>query len=188
MDRRKVQACLPDKHIHLITEEDDAAIAGIIRENLEKYHLDIPGTAYFDPELDHLSGYYNSRPEQRAYFILTDEDGRVIGGVGIAEFPGFRHCVEIQKLYVADAWKGRGYGKLLMQTAEACARAAGFQMLYLETHSNLKAAIHMYEKYGFQLIGQPQTVVHGTMDRFYVKEISAEKIKGRYAKKHEFDD
>ena len=45
MDRRKVQACLPDKHIHLITEEDDAAIAGIIRENLEKYHLDIPGTA-----------------------------------------------------------------------------------------------------------------------------------------------
>ena len=157
MDRRKVQACLPDKHIHLITEEDDAAIAGIIRENLEKYHLDIPGTAYFDPELDHLSGYYNSRPEQRAYFILTDEAGRVIGGVGIAEFQGCRHCVEIQKLY-------------------------------LEMHSNLKAAIHMYEKYGFRLIGQPQTVVHGTMDRFYVKDISAEKIKGRYAKKHEFDD
>ncbi len=32
-----------------ITAADDAAIAKIIRENLEKQHLDIPGTAYFDP-------------------------------------------------------------------------------------------------------------------------------------------
>ena len=171
MDRRKVQACLPDKHIHLITEEDDAAIAGIIRENLEKYHLDIPGTAYFDPELDHLSGYYNSRPEQRAYFILTDESGRVIGGAGVAEFPGIVDCAEVQKLYVADGWKGRGYGRLLMKTIEEYARGAGFRRLYLETHSNLDVAMHMYEKCGFHLIGRPETVVHSTMDRFYMKEL-----------------
>ena len=171
MDRRKVQACLPDKHIHLITEEDDAAIAGIIRENLEKYHLDIPGTAYFDPELDHLSSYYNSGSDERVYFILTDESGRVIGGAGMEKFSGFDRCAELQKLYVAEGWKGRGYGKLLLKTVEAYARDAGFRRLYLETHSNLEVAMQMYEKYGFHLIGRPESVVHSTMDRFYMKEL-----------------
>ena len=32
-----------------ITAEDDEAIAKIVRTNLEKMHLNIPGTAYFDP-------------------------------------------------------------------------------------------------------------------------------------------
>ena len=55
MDRQKTEAWLKERNMHMITEDDDAAIAAIIRANLERYHLDIPGTAYFDPELDHLS-------------------------------------------------------------------------------------------------------------------------------------
>ena len=138
MDRQKTEAWLKERNMHLITEDDDVAIAAIIRANLERYHLDIPGTAYFDPELDHLSSYYNSGSDERGYFILTDESGRVIGGAGIAEFPGIDDCAE---------------------------------GLYLETHSNLDVAMHMYEKYGFHLIGRPETVVHSTMDRFYMKEL-----------------
>ena len=33
-----------------ITPADDGAIARIIRANLEQFHLNIPGTVYFDPE------------------------------------------------------------------------------------------------------------------------------------------
>ena len=58
-----------------------------------------------------------------------------------------------------------------MKTIEEYARGAGFRRLYLETHSNLDMAMHMYEKYGFHLIGRPETVVHSTMDRFYMKEL-----------------
>ena len=36
LNYRKIKTC------------DDAKIAQIIRSNLEKFHLDIPGTAYFD--------------------------------------------------------------------------------------------------------------------------------------------
>ena len=171
MDRQKTEAWLKERNMHMITEDDDAAIAAIIRANLERYHLDILGTAYFDPELDHLSSYYNSGTDERVYFILTDESGRVIGGAGVAEFPGIDDCAEVQKLYVADGWKGRGYGKMLMKTIEEYARGAGFRRLYLETHSNLDVAMHMYEKYGFHLIGRPETVVHSTMDRFYMKAL-----------------
>ena len=68
-----------------IKEADDQKIAEIIRENLQRLHLDIPGTAYFDPELDHLSAYYNNDPAKRVYFVALDEDGQVSGGVGIEE-------------------------------------------------------------------------------------------------------
>ena len=171
MNRQKIQAWLKERNMHLITKDDDAVIAAIIRANLERDHLDIPGTAYFELELDHLSRYYNSGSEARTYFILTEESGRVIGGVGMEKFPGFDRCAEVQKLYVAEGWKGRGYGKLLMKTIEEYARAAGFRRLYLETHSNLEVAMRMYEKYGFHLSGRPESVVHSTMDRFYMKEL-----------------
>lgn len=154
-----------------IKAADDTAVAGIIRANLEKLHLDIPGTAYFDPQLDHMSAYYDAAPEKRAYFVALDETGRVIGGVGIAEFAGIPDCAEIQKLYLDDSTKGKGYGRELMKLAEAEARKAGYKRLYLETHSNLTVAMKLYEKLGFRQIERPETVLHGTMDHFYLKEL-----------------
>lgn len=158
-------------HYRKITAEDDVALAKIIRTNLEQLHLDIPGTAYFDPELDHMSEYYAKDPEKRAYFIASDESERVVGGVGIAEFAPIPGCAELQKLYLSDSAKGKGYSKELMQLAEEWARTAGYEQLYLETHSNLTTAMRLYEKLGFQEIEKPSTVLHGTMDHFYLKHL-----------------
>lgn len=157
--------------IRPITPADDAAIARIIRDNLKAHHLDIPGTAYFDPELDCLSGFYRAKPDSRAYFIAANQNGIVIGGVGIAEFEGLPNCAELQKLYLCDGEKGKGYGKLLMQTAVEFARSAGYDWLYLETHTNLEAAIGLYEKMGFRRIEKPEAILHSTMNRFYRKRI-----------------
>ena len=157
--------------IRPITAQDDQAIAEIVRQNLKAYHLDIPGTAYFDPELDCLSEYYSAQPDRRRYFIADQQDGTVIGGVGIAEFSGFEHCAELQKLYLADEAKGKGLGKQLMQTAEQYAKAAGYRLLYLETHTNLETAIGLYEKLGFHQIEKPAAVLHSTMNRFYLKQL-----------------
>lgn len=150
---------------------DDAQLAEIIRANLEKYHLDIPGTVYFDPELNHLSKYYGSDPQKRVYYIALGENGEMIGGVGAAEFTGIPDCAELQKLYLTDSAKGKGYGKELVRLAENWARAAGYRNLYLETHTNLETALKLYEKMGFRRIERPRSVVHGTMDRFYLKEL-----------------
>lgn len=155
-----------------INAADDTTIAKIIRTNLEKLHLDIPGTAYFDPQLDHMSAYYNIDTEKRAYFVALDEKDQVVGGVGVAEFDGIPDCAEIQKLYLNDSTKGKGYGKELMKIAEHWARETGYKQLYLETHSNLKVAMKLYEKLGFQQIDRPETVLHGTMDHFYLKKLS----------------
>lgn len=160
---------IPYRHL---TPEDDRAIAALIRKNLEDAHLDIPGTAYFDPELDHLSAYYDAPgAEKRAYFVALDEAGAVVGGVGVAGYHGWDGCAELQKLYLTDTVKGKGYGRALMELAEDWARGAGYRKLYLETHSSLNAAIRLYEKRGYQAIPRPAETPHGTMDRFYCKDL-----------------
>lgn len=162
---------MSDEIVRPITPADDPEIAKIIRENLERFHLDIPGTAYFDKELDALSTYYNAKPELRRYFIVADPNGTVLGGVGVAEFIGFSHCAEVQKLYLSDKAKGKGLGKTLMHCAEEFAKSAGYRQLYLETHSNLKAAVGLYEKLGFCEIDRPKAALHSTMDLFFLKEL-----------------
>lgn len=154
-----------------IEATDDEEIAQIIRSNLEKLHLNIPGTAYFDPELDNLSNYYNKNPDKRVYFIALGKNGQVIGGVGIAEFDRIEDCAELQKLYLNDSVKGNGYGKELMQIAEDWAKSAGYKNLYLETHTNLSVALKLYEKMGFHRIEKPCSAQHNTMNRFYLKKL-----------------
>lgn len=155
-----------------IEPSDDKKIAEIIRTNLEKFHLNIPGTVYFDSELEHLSAYYNSNPLKRAYFVALNEAEQIIGGVGIAEFNGMENCAELQKLYLVDSVKGKGHGKELVRLAENCARAAGYKNLYLETHTNLSVALKLYEKMGFHKIEKPCATQHSAMNCFYLKELS----------------
>lgn len=149
---------------------DDKQIVKIIRANLEKHHLDIPGTVYFDPGLDNLSAYYNGAPG-RVYYIALDDEGKIIGGAGAAEFNGLPDCAELQKLYLTDSEKGKGYGRQLVQLVEDWARSAGYRSLYLETHTNLSTAMKLYEKMGYRQIEKPAAVVHGTMDHFYIKDL-----------------
>ena len=129
-----------DLVVHPVTAADDEAMGTIARANLAAYHLDIPGTAYFDPEIMHLSSYYDAKPDQRAYFVVKDAAGRVLGGGGFAEFSNLAGTAELQNIY-------------------------------LETHSNLRAAIHLYEKLGYHAVERPAFCNHSTMDLFYVKDL-----------------
>ena len=151
-----------------LTAEYDAALAALIRTNLKAHHLDIPGTVYFDDGLDHLSDFYDH--EGRSYFVLLDGE-KLVGGIGLAEFEGFPDCCELQKLYLDDSLKGRRLGYQLIEKVEQEARDLGYKRMYLETHTNLQAAIHIYEKAGYKEIDRPDCVVHSTMNRFYMKEL-----------------
>ena len=152
-----------------LNAEHDTALAALIRTNLKAHQLDIPGTVYFDEGLDHLSPYYDQ--EGRVYYVLMEED-KLVGGIGLAEIGVFAECCELQKLYLDDSVKGRGLGYRLIDKIETAARSFGYKRMYLETHTNLQAAIHIYEKAGYREIARPDSVVHSTMNRFYVKELS----------------
>ena len=179
-----------------LTEEYDSALAALIRTNLRHHHLDIPGTVYFDEGLDHLSRFYSGDPENRFYYVLLEGGdngkpgcgevspaggcGKLVGGIGLAAFGGLagsgligegERCAELQKLYLDDAVKGRGIGYGMIRRIEDKARELGFHRMYLETHTNLQAAMHIYEKSGYALIERPASVMHSTMNRFYLKKL-----------------
>ena len=153
-----------------IKPEDNRAIAGLVRSNLKAHSLDIPGTVYFDDNLNHLSEFYLNDKTKRYYYV-AEEDNKVIGGIGLAEFLYFENCAEIQKLYLADEAKGKGIGYTLIRKIEDKAKELRYKKLYLETHTNLQAAIHIYEKSGYREISKPAGVVHATMNRFFIKEL-----------------
>ncbi len=142
----------------------------IARANLKAFGLDIPGTAYFDPEIMHLSAFYDAAPEKRAYFVAVDETGAVLGGGGLAEFELLSDTAELQKLYLSDAAKGHGLGTRFVGLLEDAARRRGYAHFYLETHSNLKAAIHLYDKLGYRRC-DPAGSAHTAMDHFYIKDL-----------------
>lgn len=148
---------------------DDAAVAKLIRDNLKKYKLDIPGTVYFDEGLDHLSDYYGA--DDRKYFVIEDAHGKVIGGIGFAKLEWMEDTAELQKLYLDDSAKGSGLGYELIRLIEDRMLASGYKYSYLETHDNLKAAIHIYEKSGYTEISRPKEVVHSAMNRFFKKKL-----------------
>ncbi len=161
-------------NIRKIKPKDDAALAGLIRKTLKAYKLDIPGTAYFDENLDHLSDYYMADESSRAYFVMTDDDDNAIGGVGIAHLDEIEDCAELQKLYLDERYLGQGLSYKLMTKAKEAALELGYRRLYLETHDNLDIAIHLYERCGFVEIDRPDFVVHSTMTRFFLKELIAD--------------
>ena len=155
-----------------LTTADDAPLAALIRHSLRSHGLAIPGTAYFDETLDHLSEFYLAEPEQRAYFVLKNGE-TVCGGIGLAAFPAFPDCAELQKLYLSESVQGHGLGYVLIAQAEKAAKGLGYRQVYLETHTNLQAAIYIYEKTGYTEIERPESVVHSTMNRFYWKALGA---------------
>ena len=105
---------------------DNSAVAELIRTNLKSHDLDIPGTVYFDKITDNLYEYYSKR-DNRDYYVMVDENDRVIGGVGFDEFPHIKDCAELQKLYINDQYKGQGLGYRLVEFIEDKMREIGYR-------------------------------------------------------------
>ena len=159
-----------DYRFEKLATKHNTELAKLIRYNLKKHGLDIPGTVYFDSGLDKLSEFYNA-DTRRGYYVLVNSDDCVVGGVGFAEFPLFENCAELQKLYLSDSEKGFGLGYKLIEFIEQKMLNAGYKASYLETHSNLEAAIHIYEKSGYERIARPKEVAHGAMNIFFCKQL-----------------
>jgi putative acetyltransferase len=152
-----------------IRAEDNAAVAAIIRDSLVAHDLAVPGSAYFDPELDDLHGHY--RGLRHARYWVAEVDGEVVGGVGIAPCDGAGAVCELQKLYLRPDVQGRGLSRTLMDVALAFA-AEHYRRCYLETMRRLESACVLYEKYGFESLPGPLPGSgHSAMDAWYFKRL-----------------
>lgn len=140
--------------IRPIAAGDNAALARAVRDTLAEFGAAKPGTAYFDEATDHLYELFSQTPRS-AYFV-AEINGEVLGGGGIFPTQGLpADTVELVKLYLLPAARGRGVGKALINECRQAARAAGYARLYLETTDELTQAIPLYERLGFAYLPEP---------------------------------
>jgi len=153
-----------------ILKEDNREIARIIRQVLAEFGANKPGTVYFDPTTDALFELFSEK--ESAYFIM-ESDGKIIGGSGIFPTQGLpAGCCELVKLYLLPESRGRGLGLLLLEKCFQKALDFGFRQIYLETMTELRTAIGLYEKAGFTYLPTPLgRSGHFGCDRWMIKEL-----------------
>ncbi|MGQ0731817.1 GNAT family N-acetyltransferase [Acidovorax sp.] len=126
-----------------LAEATDAAALVKVRELFAEYArlVDEPCCFVdFQQELDSLPGAYR-------LFLLDDGAGcvalRLLGD----------DTTEMKRLYVRQAHRGKGYGRVLAEAAIAAAREAGCARIVLDTLPKMHEAQALYRALHFRPIG-----------------------------------
>ena len=131
-----------------IQQQDNAQLEQVIRACFHEFKIPLKGTAYEDEETPRM--YESYQKDNEVYYVI-DADGEVLGGGGVKPLKDFEGSVcEIQKMYFSPKVRGKGYGKLLFEKCMKAAKELGYKQCYIESASQLKAAIHIYETHGFK--------------------------------------
>ncbi len=139
--------------IREIEQEDNAQVERVIRSCFPEFKLPLEGTAYADAETPRM--YESYQADNEVYYVI-EEDGEVVGGAGIKPLKDFESDVcELQKMYFLTKVRGKGYGKQLFTKCLKAAKDLGYKQCYLESASQLQAAIHIYESFGFKHLDGP---------------------------------
>ena len=105
------------------------------------------------------------------FFIRNGEagpDGEII--VGLAGWTWARAC-EIEELWVHPNWRGHGYGKQLLQSAEEYARAHGVEIIFIDSYSF--QAPGFYRKNGYEQAFELDGFPPGYRWSFLVKRLAS---------------
>lgn len=101
-----------------------------------------------------------------AFFVLR-EDGVPVACGGVQIYGG--RYGEVKRMYVRDAYRGRGYAKRVLEHLEEYTLSQGVTLLRLETGIHQVAAISLYEGAGFTSIPPFGEYEEDPLSRFYEK-------------------
>ncbi len=88
------------------------------------------------------------------YILFACLDGRPVGTVALkAHADG---VFELTKMAVTGECQGKGIGRRLLRAALDRYRQTGARTLFLESHSSLGPALHLYLAEGFRHVPRPQ--------------------------------
>ncbi|NUN68120.1 MAG: GNAT family N-acetyltransferase [Bacteroidetes bacterium] len=126
------------------TAEDIATIRELFTEYQSwlQFSLCFQG---FDKELAELPGKY-APPAGR--LLLAEADGVICGCIALRPFDGEGVC-EMKRLFVREAFRGRGIGRMMTEQIVAEARAIGYHTMRLDTLQRMEEARALYRQLGF---------------------------------------
>jgi len=100
-------------------------------------------------------------------FLLAQAEQEIVGyaklhvgsRLGLEPDKSPEHRLEIERLYVREAWTGTGLGALLMRRALEEARAHNCRVVVLGVWEHNQRALAFYQRFGFKQIGQHDFVL-----------------------------
>jgi len=102
------------------------------------------------------------------HFFVARAAGKPAACGGIQFYPGFG---ELKRMFVRDAWRGRGLGYAMLEHLGQHARANRCAVLRLETGVHQHEAIKLYERWGFTRIEAFPPYKPDPVSIFYEKRI-----------------
>lgn len=127
------------------TNADCEAVLELVFSVLSEYGLPVDPDG-IDADMRDIEANYDSNGG--VFYVLQDPDGSIVGSVALAPM-GDGSC-ELRKMYLARSRRGRGLGRLLLETAISEARRMNASRITLETATPLKEAVSLYRAYGFE--------------------------------------
>ncbi len=139
--------------IRNIQPADNPVLAKIIRNTLAEFKANHPGTVYYDPTTDALFELFQ---KQGSTYNVAEVDGEIAGGGGIYPTDGlFEATCELVKMYLLPQARGLGLGRMMIEKCLQQAKEMGYKKVYLESMPELKQALNVYAKLGFEYLKSP---------------------------------
>jgi len=99
-------------------------------------------------EADYYANY--NKPDGIPYVVVAYENNVPAGCGALKPYKG--SIIEVKRMFVPQALRGKGISKMVLQELEKWARELGYTSLILETGKTQKAAIGLYLNSGFGII------------------------------------
>lgn len=139
--------------IRPIRQADNARLSSIVKNTLAEFGANHPGTVYFDPTTDAL---YELFQTPGSFYFVAEVNGETAGGGGIFPTDGLPPgTCELVKMYLLPQARGTGLGRTLIEKCIDKAKELGYKKIYLETMPELKQALNIYAKFGFEYLKAP---------------------------------
>lgn len=156
--------------IRPIRAADDDSIALIIRSVGAEFGAVGEGFGPADAEVAAMSRHYLD--ENRCRYFVALLGNQLVGGCGISPFNNQQDTCELRKLFLLPEVRGKGIGRALALHSLAYAKQKEFRQCYLDTLSNMTAAVALYTSLGFNCLAQPlEGVIHTGCDVWMLKDL-----------------
>lgn len=145
---------------------DHPAVVRLITDVLAEFGFPL-SMGGLEQDLRELDDRYRSG---RAGFWVATRDAAIVGCVAVRPKAGADAATcELKRLYLRPDCRGSGLGQALYEHAEAFARAAGYQRIWLDSSRRFGRAHRLYERNGYTLL---ERLDNDWEDNVYEKRLS----------------
>jgi putative acetyltransferase len=139
--------------IRNIQPSDNPFLSKIVKGTLKEFGANHPNTVYYDPTTDTLFEVFQ---KEKSHYFVAERNNEIVGGGGIYPTDGLpADTCELVKMYLLPQARGTGLGRTLIEKCIDKANELGYKKIYLETMPELKQALNVYAKFGFEYLRGP---------------------------------